>query len=218
MAKKTVEQELQEATGVKPKAKEKRQDYLKRLHGAASEIDDDGWKGLSTPAQKWCNEATKAFDADDDIPDFEGAGEAEEAAPKKGAAAKAKPAADEDDDAGNDAEEADAEQEDEVKTSKKPAAKKAAAKPAAKEEKAPAKKPAAAPAKAKGKKSSGGVQAVLNHVLKNPNDGVEDIVKALKGQGITVTNSTVSSARGFFKLVVRFLQDKKLTTKVIFKD
>lgn len=229
MAKRTVEQELAEATGIKPKAKEKRQDYLKRMVGGTGELDDDAWKNLSTPAQKWHNAATKAYDADEEIPDFEEQEEAPKAAAKgkKPAAAEAEEedataegAGEDETEEGDDAEEADADESDDdtVKTTKKPAAKKAAAKPAGKPAaKTPA--PKAAPAKkaaGKGSKSSGGVQAVLNYVLKNPDTSPADIMAALKKDGITVTISTVSSTRGFFKLVVRFLQDKKLTTKKIF--
>lgn len=216
-----IELELQKATGIKPKAKEKVQDYLKRLLGATSELDDPTFKELSVPAQKWANTATTLFDKDKDLPEFEA-----DAEPK--AKAKAAPAADEDEE--DDASAADAEDEtaadepegegEEDKTVSTKTKKKAAAKPAAKapakkaaaaKEEAPAKKKSASPAK-----SQGGVQAVLAHVLKSPDDSVADIIAAVKKQGITVTPSTVSSARGFFKLVVRFLQDKKLTTKKLF--
>lgn len=153
MGKLTVEQELQKATGVKPKAKEKEQDYLKRLHNAASELDDDGWKGLSTPAQKWCNAATKAFDADEDIPGFDDGDDDVASAPKKKGAKAA--AEDEDDDTGadddagdetegDDADEADAEdsEDEDVKPTKKgaKAAPAKSAKKPAKEEPAPKKK------------------------------------------------------------------------------
>lgn len=210
MAKKTVEELLQEATGVKPKAKEKRQDYLKRLHGAVGELDDDAWKGLTTPAQKWANEATKAFDAEKDIPDFEDAPAAEEPAPK--GKAKTKAAAAEEDETSTDAEEAKGEEEDTDVKKKTPA--KAAAKPATKAaaKEAPAKK------KAPAKRGSGGVHAVLEHVLRKPDDSPADIIAALKKDGITVTTSTVASARGFFKLVVRFLGSKKLLTKKLFEE
>lgn len=147
-----IETELLEATGVKPKAKEKRQAFLGRLHTAVSELTDAAWEDLSTPAQKWANAASTAYDADKELPDF--AADKEAPASKKGAVAE------EDDttDGEDDAEEADDTEtsEDEDMNTKTPAKK--GAKKAAKQTPAPAKKTAkkeAAPAK-KAKKAVAG--------------------------------------------------------------
>lgn len=170
MGTKTIEQELLAATGAKPQKKgEDRQAFLKRIHeGVQNDVSDDDWKNLSSPAGKWSNDASKAFDADQPFPDFpDVAAVADKPVPKgKGKAAPAAPA---DEDPGEAADETETTGEEEAEapvaepedTVKKPAKKKAAAavkpaktpkadvpkasakdKPAAK--KAPAKKAAAA--------------------------------------------------------------------------
>ncbi|HKX35864.1 MAG TPA: hypothetical protein VJM79_04255, partial [Rhizorhapis sp.] len=108
-----VEAELQEATGVKPKKGEALQDYLKRIHGAISDLDDAAWKKLSTPAMNWGNAATKAFDKDKPLPEFEA--DADDAKPAKGKAAAAK-GDDEDPGEGND-DDADGAADDETENS-----------------------------------------------------------------------------------------------------
>lgn len=155
------ESELQAATGVKPKAKEARQSYLKRLNDAVGDLDDKTWKALSTQAMSWANAAAKVFNEGkgDPIADFEAPAPK---APGKKAAPEPDDAADEDQDdedededqdeeddsetEDQDAEEAPASKKDKAmsgkttKTSKKAAPKAAA--------KTPAKKGVAAPNKA----------------------------------------------------------------------
>jgi hypothetical protein len=64
------ELELQKATGVKPKGKD-RSKYLVNLHAGAQALPDEGWANLSEAAQTWVNNATKAFDASQAPEDFE---------------------------------------------------------------------------------------------------------------------------------------------------
>lgn len=91
MATGKIELELRDATGVKPKPKEGRQVYLKRMHGKIQELEDKGWDKLSNEAQLWANACSTAVDKGTDIPDFpEDEDEAkpsktEKTAPKKAA-------------------------------------------------------------------------------------------------------------------------------------
>lgn len=97
----TLEAELIEAIGVKPKKGEKRPDFLARLAAKADEIEDDAWEEMSEPAQSWVNAALKALNkkkAAPDIEEPEADEEEEDEAPKKVAKAKGKQAAAEDDD------------------------------------------------------------------------------------------------------------------------
>src|ERR1700721_674387 len=64
------ELELQKATGVRPKGKD-RSKYLVNLHAGAQALPDEGWANLSEAAQTWVNNATKAFDASQAPEDFE---------------------------------------------------------------------------------------------------------------------------------------------------
>lgn len=112
-----IQAELLEATGVKEKKNEKRQEFLHRLLDKAEDLDDDTWKGLSTETQTWMNEqATKikkdGEDAElDDFPDLEEEESEEEAAEEETAEDDADEA--DDDEESDDSEEADEESDDE---------------------------------------------------------------------------------------------------------
>lgn len=60
MAKRTVEEILMEATGVKKKKGESRQDFLKRLIAGCDGMADKKWEGLGKEAQSWINDAIDA--------------------------------------------------------------------------------------------------------------------------------------------------------------
>lgn len=68
-----MEKKLIEVTGVKPKAKEKRQAFLERLIEGAEKLEDDQWDKLPEPAQKWVNAGIKNLKAEKDVADFKGA-------------------------------------------------------------------------------------------------------------------------------------------------
>ena len=65
-----IEAELVKATGVKPKAKEDRQDFLDRLIKKVQDLPDDEWEGLSEAGQKWVNAGAKAVNADKAVAEF----------------------------------------------------------------------------------------------------------------------------------------------------
>lgn len=75
-----VEKELLEATGVKAKRGEDRQDLLANVCEAIADLSDDKWEALSVEAQDWYNDAADAMNAKKDIPDFPAAPEEEKAA------------------------------------------------------------------------------------------------------------------------------------------
>ena len=78
----SIEKELQKATGVKPKPKEKRSAYLDRLSDEADKLDERDFDKLSKKAQDWVNEASAEADEaknrgrDPKIADFDDGGEA----------------------------------------------------------------------------------------------------------------------------------------------
>lgn len=66
-----IEAELLKATGIKPKAKENRQDLFDRILKKVADFDDDAWEALSEVAQKWVNKGQKVVNNDDgDIAEF----------------------------------------------------------------------------------------------------------------------------------------------------
>lgn len=92
MSESAIEKELLEATGLKPKKNENRQEYLARLCRAGAKLPDDVWEGVTKPAQDWNNDAAislKEGKSIVDFPDMEEEGDptddeidAEEPAPK----------------------------------------------------------------------------------------------------------------------------------------
>ena len=65
-----IETELLEATGLKEKKTEKRQDYLGRLCRSVAKVPDEVWEGLSTAAQNWNNAAAERLKDGGNIVDF----------------------------------------------------------------------------------------------------------------------------------------------------
>lgn len=203
-----LEAELMKATKIKgPKAKEDRPAFLKRLVGAAQDLEDEDWEKLSEPAQKWVNAGATALNDDNDVKDFS---DAKKAAPDKKAPAKSRARDDDDGDDGaaddGDADDNSADDGDDEggeKVAKKTTAKKGAAKKAApaKKEAAPAKK---APAKAKG----GGAQvAIKRAVIADPKASTESIAAKLEKKGIDVTPAAVSTIRSGTLQTLRLVKE-----------
>lgn len=85
MAKMTIIEQCVDATGIKDKKGEKRQDYLDRLVKAVQDLGDDDWDKLSESAQAWINKAAKAVNADKDIDepaDYKPAADADDDKPR----------------------------------------------------------------------------------------------------------------------------------------
>ena len=68
---KTMEEELNRILKVKPKDGEPRQLYLARFVTTSQTVPEETWNKLSPPAQRWCNAAARAFEAKEDIVDFD---------------------------------------------------------------------------------------------------------------------------------------------------
>lgn len=203
-----IEAELQKVLKIKPG--KDRQAYLKKVHAAGVDLSDDDFDGLSEAAQKWLNAATRANNADKDIPDFPAdaePGESEEAETES-----------EGDDAVDETEEAEEEEpaeEKKVSTSKKqkaPAKAKVDTKTApakAKETKAPPKKEA----KPKAKKGGGKVEQLKKLILKNLSVKPDDLVAKVEAAGLEVSKSTVTTVRSDMLGTIRVLQGAGLLTK-----
>jgi hypothetical protein len=164
----TVEQELLEATGFKPKKKYgDRQDYLAAFARACDGLSDKEFDKLSDAAADWCNGAFGAIKDKEEIPDFPDAEpEAqEEEAPRRRGRGKAKDADDGDGDDDGDSSEDDGDGEEAPRRRGRGKAKEEKAKPAPagkkgkseKPEKAPRGKPEKAPRGKSEKKESAGV-------------------------------------------------------------
>lgn len=211
-----VEQALQEATGITPKKKESRQDYLKRLTEAIGTLEGDDWDGLAkTPgAQEWFNdEASEAYTAKKEIPDFK------------------EEASEEDDDEtstdAKDSAEDDKDEESEVDEEKAPKGKAKKSdkgeKKGKKEKEGKDEKPVKT-AKATKKAEKEGRRAgavklrsrLYELVIKDPSASKHDLLASLKKEGFKVRS--IGGMRRHFLHSVAFLQERKLLTRELLKD
>lgn len=211
MSTSAVEKEILKVVKVKAKAKEARQEFLERVTAAVADLSDDDWNSLSDVAQNWCNDATAAANAEDEIPEFP-EGDAKPA--KKAAKASKKAEVEEADEEEADEEEADEEAEEEAEEGEESdededgeeeyeeseededqeeeEEKPKASKKAAKEKEAkPVKEKAAKPAKEEGKVS--GVTRVRELTLENPDMKAEEIDKIIRKEGYDVSEATVKA-------------------------
>lgn len=191
MADKSIEQELIDATKVKPKKGEARQDYLRRITLAAGKLEDAAWSDLSDEAQAWVNDNVKADNDEKELVDFPGEDGADDPAPRsskkaagkgssgKGGAKKGREPAPADEGDG-----------DEAPASSKKAAKKSAAKGSNGGGRAP------------------GAQHMIKSILtKKPRASVEEIAEKLTAKGLSATPLAISSIRSGWRNTVRILQD-----------
>lgn len=197
-----IEKELQDATSVKPKSKEKRADYLDRLADEADKLPEKAWDNLSDAAKEWVNDAN----------------EATEKAKERGGEAKIKDF----DDAGDDASESDSKEktketkkskDDSASDSKKDDTDVASKKDKAKsEKKAKTDKPAKAAKAPKEKKArgSGKMQALMSVIIKNPKSTAAELHEKMKAKGSEISQSTVSTVRSDFIRSVNFLDEQGL--------
>jgi hypothetical protein len=153
-AKLSVEEEALAATAQKPCGKkEDRQDYLRRMVKASNAIEDDDYQKLSDPLTDWMTDAVKAYDAEEEIPEFPGVKsakgddeESEEDETEEGEESDETGESEEDDEVeeGDDPEEKEPEEDDEPEEEEeKPVKKKPGRKPVVEEpedEEAPVKK------------------------------------------------------------------------------
>lgn len=96
-----VEKDLSAVTGVKRGPKDSDKSLAKRLHTAASELDEKAWNNMSGPAQLWFNAYSAYLEDDrDTAPAFD-----EDLMPKKAKGKKAKDEDDEDEDEDDDEDE-----------------------------------------------------------------------------------------------------------------
>lgn len=65
----SIEQELVEATGVTPRKRENRPNFLARLVSKAQELSDDDWMKLSDEAQDYVNDAQTAINTKAELPE-----------------------------------------------------------------------------------------------------------------------------------------------------
>lgn len=179
-----VEQELRDATGIKPKSKQGRQSFLKDLALGVQELKDEDWEVLSKAAQTWSNAAGKVLEADKNgtVVDFEGADGDAGADDKEEASPKKKPAA---------------------------AAPKSGAKPATggkkkDEEDAPKKRTSS-------ELKEGGIKVQIKKLLlKKPDMSVDDIVAAIAKKGDAPSRFTVSSIRSEFRHSLKVMKAEGL--------
>ena len=177
-----IEQNLRDVTNAKPKGKEKRMTYLRRLALATQDISEEDWEDLKKDSQAWANSAVKKLDKDSKA-------ELEE------------PDLEEDDDVAEDEPQASA------KGKTKAKAKKSAAAPKVKKAapKAPPKENKKAPGPLVGIKVE-----IKKMVLKKPGVSAEEIMTALEKKGVTPSKFTVSSIRAEFRHSLKLLKQEEL--------
>lgn len=206
-----MQKELQKVTKIKPNRNESRADYLGRLVQAIDGLSDEGWDELSKSAQKWANQATKAYEASKPIKDFPDAEEAE----SDPADAEEK---DEQDAAGaesqQEAGDEDVEAEDEAeaeapvsKSSKEKAVTSVSKAKKATTAKSKSKSNGSAEAAAPKKLGTGAPTIIKQLLLKNASMSKEDLLTALKKKNIKVSDLTAGTIRSDFRHSLRVLQD-----------
>ena len=187
----TTETTLIEATGVKKKKGEGRQDFLRRVWDAASDLATEDWEKLTNPAQEWVNACTKADTDGKALPDIPGAKADEPEKEKAPMATKAKAAAK--------AANGKANNNNKAKAKAKP---EKSAKPA-KTAKAPKDK---AP-KLRVFKEDGLKVRIKRAIFKNPSIGRDDLVSLLaKGSGEKISAVTVTGVRNELRHTIRLAQ------------
>ena len=172
----SMEMEVQKATGVKRKAKEGRQVYLKRLLHKADVLSDDKFHDLPEATQCWIVAGAKAMNAGKDIADFPEE-EKPPSASKKGGKVKKK-----------------------VSSGDSPVP--SGAKKARKKTPTAGKAPKQPPAE---KKLSGVKVEIKKILLDNPKLSSQDIFAALKKKGLTTTIGTVTGIRSEFRHSLKVL-------------
>jgi hypothetical protein len=197
----TIEEILSAATEITQEKGEDRQAYLTRLHDAATELDESGWDDLGEPAQLWVNKATKAEQANKEIPEFpdvEPTDDDEEEEVEEEAAEEEADTESDSEESNEEDDVTDTDTETEKPPKKKPAPK--AAKPAAKKAAAPKAAAKEKPAK-KAVKADGGSKAtsarrlLKQFVVKKPSITVDDLMERAKKAGHKLSDIYISSLR-----------------------
>lgn len=192
----TTESEVLAITKLKPRAKEGRQAYLKRLltgldalYGDEAKGADENWEKAGGAVQKWYEAAVKADENSKALPDFKDAkAETTEAA----APAKAK--------ANGNGKATDTPLEAAIEKTKEPKTKEA--KPA---------KAAKAPKEAKVPKvKAGKVTKIQALAFSNPKKGVDELTEMLAKKGIETSRATVWSVRTALMRDTAFLHGQGL--------
>src|SRR5262245_8643174 len=178
----SIETQIRDITGLKPKAKELRNAFLTRLTVGMQKLPDDKWDDLPKNVQDWANAAQTAHNDKKDMPDFDG--EVAEAA------------------------EAEADDEEEKKPVKKGKAvpPKKAAKSNGKRKAADDDED-----NGNGDRPVTGMKADIKRmIIKNPKWKTEDIMAALTKKGTTPSRFTVASIGSEFRHTLRVLKAEGL--------
>ena len=186
-----LEKELVEATNLKEKKNEKRQDYLMRLCRATAKVPDDVWEGLSTAAQDWNNAAAEAITDSKPIVDFE----PDVAAAKPGSEETGDPVDDLEEDEELE-EESDEDEEEEEPVATKPKAKVEAKKA----ELHP-------PTKTHPGRKVSACHTIKKIVVKQPTISVADLSEKLKASGFKVSDVTIATLRSDLRDTLRVLNE-----------
>ena len=184
-----IETELLEATGLRAKKSEDREDFLKRMTKAVASktFPEEKWDDLSEEAQNWANDAAEALQAKKEIPDF--------------------PDAEPEDEAEGDEPEEDeaAEEEAPKRRGRKPKAK------AKKETKAKQTKKSGGERKGRALSTGpvSGVKVDIKKMLiKDPRLAIEDIEDKLSKIGSKATRATIAMVRSEFRHTIKVLNQE----------
>lgn len=209
MSEMKIETELLEATKLKAKKHESRQEYMARLCRATAKVTDEIWEGLSTAAQDWNNAAAEALSDGKEIADF---------------LEDEKPEPDEDDvvnDPVDDEEEKEPEdEEDEEELDEeedlKPLAAKAAKQngkakgkpePEVEDEPEVEKTELRPPTKSHPGRKVSACHTIKKLVVKKPSITVAELAEKLKASGLKVSDVTIATLRSDLRDTLRVLNE-----------
>lgn len=194
-----IELDLNKVTGVK-RGRMTRDEYLRALVKAASDLPDNKWGMLKEESQNWATSNIRAIKAKKDLADFP---DAEDAADDQRSNQRSESRRDDDE-----------QQEQDVAKKKGGAGGGAAKSASAKTSKANGNgkgggdKPATKTVKASGKGDGPSAPTLIKTMcLKNPEITTKDINKKLTERGFKLSDLTVSSIRSAFRHSVRILDE-----------
>ena len=199
MSEMKIETELLEATKLKAKKHESRQEYMARLCRATAKVTDEIWEGLSTAAQDWNNAAAEALSDGKEIADFSSVEDE-------------KPEPEEDDVVDDPVDDEEEDEELEEEASKPVAAKqngKAKEKPEPEVEDEPEveKTELRPPTKSHPGRKVSACHTIKKLVVKKPSITVVELAEKLKASGLKVSDVTIATLRSDLRDTLRVLNE-----------
>lgn len=212
----SVQMELERLTSVKRKGKEADQDFMIRIVKALNDVPDKQYNKLSDEAQKWAEDATKAFNDEGELPDFPAEDEEETDADESEAEEETEAEDEPEEESEEEGDEPEEPEDDEMPATQETESR--GRKVVAPPKKARSSKTSRAPAKinqagAKAGKAGSALTYVRQLLIKNADMSVDDLAEKVKAKGFAVSKQTLHTTRSGFRRDIRFLQEAGLLKK-----